>query len=367
MAKKRKTKKTHVKAAQDNDPKTIILSKSNSKSLQQLSRDLRNQFEPNTASRLKERKTNKIKDFIMIAPVLKVSHLLIFTQKTLRIIKLKGITVTFNIKEYSLCKDLIALNARVQNDFNNPLVVLNNFPKTQEYSLLNLFITSMYPAIKVSKIKLKDCKRVVLFDFKDGVIQWRHYSITVKTKVNKSIKQLIAKKIPDLSKLNSVEDFITFESDYSDYEELEEKRGVKLVEIGPRVDMEMIKIQDGMMSGKVLYHKYIQKTAEEVEEIERRVAEQNLLREKRRKEQEKNVEKKKREKEAISEKSREANRIHLAKMRGDEVPEGEEAQDIPEEGEQNEVVQELSDEDEEMEYDEDDFDDLMDQDFDQAE
>jgi ribosome biogenesis protein SSF1/2 len=72
-----------------------------------------------------------------------------------------------------------------------------------------------------------------------------------------------------------------------------ERRKVKLVELGPRMRLRMTKVEEGLCSGKVLWHEHIHKSKEEVEELEKRW--ETRLREKaaRRKQQKENVEKKK--------------------------------------------------------------------------
>lgn len=39
----------------------------------------------------------------------------------------------------------------------------------------------------------------------------------------------------------------------------------RLTEIGPRMTLELVKIQEGAVDGEVLYHKFIEKTPEEIE------------------------------------------------------------------------------------------------------
>ncbi len=55
---------------------------------------------------------------------------------------------------------------------------------------------------------------------------------------------------------------------------------VKLVELGPRIKLELIKIEEGIQDGEVLYHKYQTKTEEEKQAI-------RAAREKKKKEKEK--------------------------------------------------------------------------------
>ena len=71
---------------------------------------------------------------------------------------------------------------------------------------------------------------------------------------------------------------------------------VKLQEIGPRMEMELVKVEEGMCEGRVLYHAYVDKTEDEVKELETRAVDKETLRKRRREEQERNVAKKAKEK-----------------------------------------------------------------------
>jgi ribosome biogenesis protein SSF1/2 len=74
--------------------------------------DMRELLYPYTAYKLKESKKNTLKDFLGVAGIFGVSHMLLFSQTDksvyLRILKNpKGPTITFKIDEYSLSKDVI--------------------------------------------------------------------------------------------------------------------------------------------------------------------------------------------------------------------------------------------------------------------
>lgn len=45
---------------------------------------------------------------------------------------------------------------------------------------------------------------------------------------------------------------------------------IRLVELGPRMRLQLIKIEEGLVDGEVLYHQYIQKTEEEKKLIRQR-------------------------------------------------------------------------------------------------
>jgi ribosome biogenesis protein SSF1/2 len=67
---------------------------------------------------------------------------------------------------------------------------------------------------------------------------------------------------------------------------------LKLVELGPRLRLELIKVEKGLGSGDVLYHAHISKTPEEAAVLKQRKQQEAALKEKRRSEQTANVERK---------------------------------------------------------------------------
>lgn len=75
-----------------------------------------------------------------------------------------------------------------------------------------------------------------------------------------------------------------------------ERRAVKLVELGPRMRLRLTKVEEGLCSGKVMWHEYIHKSKEEIKELEKRWEKRNQEKEARRKEQKANVERKKKAK-----------------------------------------------------------------------
>lgn len=84
-----------------------------------------------------------------------------------------------------------------------------------------------------------------------------------------------------------------------------EKRAVKLTEIGPRMTLEMFKIEDGIGEGKVLWHAYEKKTKAEEKELDARWEKRNAEKAERKRIQAENVKRKKEEKEARKKKRRE--------------------------------------------------------------
>ena len=72
-----------------------------------------------------------------------------------------------------------------------------------------------------------------------------------------------------------------------------EKKAVKLVELGPRLRLRMTKVEDGVCSGKIMWHEYISKTKEEEKEQDVVWEQKRQEKEERKRIQKENVEKKK--------------------------------------------------------------------------
>ena len=126
MARRRTKKRTHVGASNGpskqvlasqtrRDPKSMIIRIGAGEvgpSVSQLVKDVRAMMEPGTASRLKERRSNRLRDYLTMAGPLGVSHLLLFSRSdsgntNLRLaLTPRGPTLHFQIEKYSLCKDV---------------------------------------------------------------------------------------------------------------------------------------------------------------------------------------------------------------------------------------------------------------------
>jgi ribosome biogenesis protein SSF1/2 len=125
MAKHRVKKRTHAGTSQNGTaavlrteraPKSMVIrigAGEVGQSVSQLAKDVRQVMEPGTASRLKERKTNRLKDYMVMAGPLGVTHLLLFSRSpsgntNLRLaVTPRGPTLHFRVENYSLCKDIL--------------------------------------------------------------------------------------------------------------------------------------------------------------------------------------------------------------------------------------------------------------------
>ena len=165
MARQHKKKKTHAPVVLDPSiPRSIIIKSGKvTKRIQNLSRDFRLVMSPNTATKLKEMRNNRIKDYLMVCGQLNVSHLVVFTVSEKQWVYLKigkvprGPTITFKLESYSLIKDCLKMQAKPKSPGSEyehaPLVVLNNFPKTKEWQLASKLLQNMFPAIKVGQVE----------------------------------------------------------------------------------------------------------------------------------------------------------------------------------------------------------------------
>ena len=86
--------------------------------VRQLVADVREMMQPHTSARLRERKSNTLRDFVAVAGPLGVTHMLLFSQTDagavgLRIGRLaQGPTRTFRLEAYSLSRQIKAAQRR---------------------------------------------------------------------------------------------------------------------------------------------------------------------------------------------------------------------------------------------------------------
>lgn len=138
-------------------------------------------------------------------------------------------------------------------------------------------------------MNLSTCKRIVLFNLikdplneNEFIIEFRHYGISMRQRdVNRGIKKLLnSKKLPDMSKFNDLADYImrngkkngsqggfSSESEMDDLpesriilpEDYQDKKkntsvAIKLHELGPRLQLKLVKIEEGFCRGNVVFH-----------------------------------------------------------------------------------------------------------------
>ncbi|KAL4811508.1 Brix domain-containing protein [Aspergillus unguis] len=363
-------------------PKSMVIRIGGSRvgsSVSQLVKDFRLMMEPDTAVRLKERKSNRLRDYTVMAGPLGVTHLVLFSKSStgntnMRVaLTPRGPTLNFKVESYSLCRDVEKAQKRPrgggQDHKTPPLLVMNNFnnPDADENSkvpkrlegLTTTIFQSLFPPINPQATPLQSIRRVMMLNREPAsesddegsyVLNLRHYSIaTRKTGISKRIRRLDPKEVrtrekhksavPNLGKLEDAADYLLDPSaaGYTSASETEldtdnevevagtttrkvltkremqrmksgekverktnttevEKRAVKLVELGPRLKLRLIKVEEGLCDGRVMWHDYIHKSQQEVDALDKTWDQKTKEKEARKKLQKENVERKKQEK-----------------------------------------------------------------------
>ncbi len=360
-------------------------------SISQLVQDFRHVMEPDTASRLKERKANKLKDYTAMAGPLGVTHLFLFSRSKSGNIHLRialtprGPTLSFRIDKYALCKDIAKSQKQPRGGGKEhqtaPLLVMNNFttptsdPNTKDHitkqleSLTTTVFQSMFPPISPQSTPLSSIRRILLLnrelraDTDTYTYSLRHYTITTRaTGISKRVRRIDPnlqqhkKKsraaLPNLGKLEDAADYLldptaagytsASETELDTDAEVEvletpatkvlsrkqrdklyaqrqqkaeqtngsaegtngtskprpgpkgniEKRAVKLHELGPRITLRLVKVEEGICEGKVMWNNYVSKSKAEEKELDEKWEVRRKEKEERRRIQRKNVERK---------------------------------------------------------------------------
>lgn len=281
-------------------------------------------------------KNKSLKDFVSVASVFSVTHLQLFTSPprgtSLRIMRFfNGPTLSFRVESFALHQDIVAHQRRPATlttaMFETaPIVVLNNFTHPDaanrpEVPLLEATFRAMFPTINIQTMQNKEIQRVCLVHYNhiDHVLEIRHYFVNARTTgVSKTIKKLLENRRPTkLGTLEDVDEVLDKEDAWSDtdgegeevplaqpFRQHREQCRVKLVELGPRMTLRLMKVENGFANGEVLYHSVEKKTLREVQENARRVRSRQAEKMKRRAEQEEHVQRKRKAKEEKLEKKR---------------------------------------------------------------
>ena len=240
------------------------------------------------------------------------------------------------------------------NNFSSPSADANSKVPRHLESLTTTAFQSLFPPINPQTTPLKSIRRILLLNREqsdDGtfIVNFRHYAITTKAvglsrplrRLNAAERMLKSKKgkkggLPNLGKLKDISEFMIGGEDGEGYmtegtsgsepesdaeiEVLEtatkkvqsgkaraaeqdsdddeaandnvERRAVKLVELGPRMRLRMTKVEEGVCTGKIMWHEYVHKSKEEIREMEKRWAQRKREKDARKKQQKENVERK---------------------------------------------------------------------------
>ena len=269
----------------------------------------------------------------------------------------RGPTVTFRVNKYSLASDIMHSSRRPiapGTEFTTPpLLVLNNFGGEERHlKLLVSVFQNMFPPLHVHSMRLSQVRRVVLLNYNADTktIDWRHYLISVRpVGVSRSVRRVIegstrpssassgsvtghgsehkrhGRALVNLGNATDIAEYVIRgsraaggeDTDTSEAEsELEDmadpqnavqlsqnyvgrgnaanaQRAVRLREIGPRMELRLVKVEEGLNGSSVLYHDYVHMSASDVAKQTRDITAKRQLAAERRAEQERNVERKK--------------------------------------------------------------------------
>lgn len=307
-------------------PHTFVINRGTlGKNASELMLNFRKVMEPYTASRLKVRRKNVVKDFVSVAGLLHVTHLVVFTKTEqaiyLRLARLpRGPTLTFRVENYALARDVISSLKKpvlyTHQFSSHPLLVLNNFSgEGMHFKLMASMFQNMFPSINIHKVKLNTIRRCLLLNYNstDETIDFRHYTIKVAPSgINRAVKKLVQSKVPNLGHLRDISEYVDMGGLSESEAELDgasnqvllpqkiasrgnalnQQSAIRMVELGPRMKLKLVKIEEGLMTGEVMYHAFVQRSPEEIKALRARRLELKRLKEKRKREQELNKQRK---------------------------------------------------------------------------
>uniref|UniRef100_A0A8D2PE98 Brix domain-containing protein n=1 Tax=Zosterops lateralis melanops TaxID=1220523 RepID=A0A8D2PE98_ZOSLA len=210
------------------------------------------------------------------------------------------------IFQYSLVRDVVSSLKRhrmhEQQFLHPPLLVLGNFGAPQIHlKLMAGMFQGMFPALNVHKVSF--------FGVCLGSIQ------VVPVGLSRGIRKILQEKFPNLGRAEDVSDLLTGNVLLSESEaepdgtqnvlelpqncagrgnEATKQSAVRLTEIGPRLTLQLVKVEEGLGQGNVLYHGLAPKSPEELQELLARKEQQLQVRAERRRRQEMNLDRKRR-------------------------------------------------------------------------
>lgn len=253
-------------------------------------------------------------------------------------------------KEYLTPPLLVMNNMKTQQEASHHPI------RKQLEDLTTTIFQNMFPQISPQTTPLSSIRRIMLLNrdvpnTEEGtiVLHLRHYAITTRrTAVPRRIRRLDPKEqkqgekngsaIPNLGRLEDVSEYLldpaaggytsASETELDTDAEVEvleaqtrrvlskkevqklrddagrtkernnhgshvEKRAVKLVELGPRMKLRLVKVEEGLCEGKVMWNEFIKKSTAEEKELDQKWEQRRKEKEERRKEQRANVERKK--------------------------------------------------------------------------
>ncbi|XP_030826657.1 suppressor of SWI4 1 homolog, partial [Camarhynchus parvulus] len=301
------------------------------RSLRSLCRDLRRVLEPFTARNLQVRRSNSLRDLVAVAGPLGVTQFLVLSKSqtgiNLKLFRLPGgPTLTFKVLQYSLVRDVVSALRRhrmhEQQFLHPPLLVLGNFGARagMELRLTAGMFQGMFPALNVHRVNLNSIRRCLLIshalEFKSSSVQ------VVPVGLSRGLRKILQEKFPNLGRMDDVSQLLMGDVVLSESEAepdgsqnvlelaqngrgkaVTQQSAIRLTEIGPRLTLQLLKVEEGLGQGNVLYHGLAPKGEEELRELLARREQRLQVRAERRRQQEQNLERKRKQRERHRERS----------------------------------------------------------------
>uniref|UniRef100_H1A0E6 Brix domain-containing protein n=1 Tax=Taeniopygia guttata TaxID=59729 RepID=H1A0E6_TAEGU len=220
--------------------------------------------------------------------------------------------------QYSLVRDVVSSLRRhrmhEQQFRHPPLLVLGNFGARQpQLKLMAGMFQGMFPALNVHKVNLNSIRRCLLIshDADAQRLEFRHYSVqVVPVGLSRGIRKILQEKFPNLARMDDISQLLLGDAPLSESEaepdgpqnvlelaqncagrgnSAAQQSAVRLTEIGPRLTLQLLKVEEGLGQGNVLYHGLAPKGEQELQVLQARREQRLQVRAERRREQEQNL------------------------------------------------------------------------------
>ncbi|GAB5361900.1 hypothetical protein AAMO2058_000752500 [Amorphochlora amoebiformis] len=234
------------------EPRPMVIKRpGSSKRLANLVFDIRQFLSPYTPVKLKELRKNTLQDFLQAGRVLGMTHLIILSESPagsfMRIVKSPmGPTFTFKLRDYNLLREVIEKQVSRPNwkpDTNSPAVlVMKGLNKSlAHHQLVSTLFQGLFKNSTLDQMHSRDFKRLALLTRNSSSQQF-------------TLRQYITRQMPP-----SVRDENNFTSiNISHALRATNEKLVRIWEIGPRLDMELIRIDEKVPqksgSGRLLFY-----------------------------------------------------------------------------------------------------------------
>lgn len=144
----------------------------------------------------------------------------------------------------------------------------------QERKIMSTMLNNLFPSLDLGIRKPSSVKRVVLvnFDATRDIVEWRHYYVKQQpADLNNKLRKMVSnKRLPNLSDVKDLSQYFAGNVGYvseSDVDNLpnsklevqeatkkgqitKKKVGLRLFEIGPRMTLKLVKIEEGFLGVK---------------------------------------------------------------------------------------------------------------------